>query len=172
MEIFLSENCSDYMAWKAAHLLEPNYHSLCDIGLLLQSNTSSIEHVYHDMGELFPLKLQSEQFFRVCIFQMILKQRNKLSSKYNFVHLLFEAFSNLGYRSEILDICILSYSEIVEQINNLQQWKSFILLVQGSCPTSDSELYLTKLINDIINKNTDMKTLKRNMLRMIYLKDL
>ena len=36
MEIFLSENCSDYMAWKAAHLLEPNYHSLYDIGLLIK----------------------------------------------------------------------------------------------------------------------------------------
>ena len=79
MEIFLSKNCSDYMAWKAAHLLKPNYHSLYDIGLLLQSNTTSIEHVYRDMEQLFPLKLQSEQFFRVCIFQMILKQRNKLS---------------------------------------------------------------------------------------------
>ena len=101
MKKFLLKNCSNYMLWKAGHLLEPNYHSLYDVGLLLQSNTASIEHVYRDMEQLFPLKLQSEQFFHVCIFQIILNQRNKLSVEHNFVELLFEAFSTLGYRSEI-----------------------------------------------------------------------
>ena len=166
--IFLIDDCSDYTAWKAARLLEPSYFSLCNVAMLLQCSTVNIDHIYRDTLDLYSDLLTEEEFFRLCIFKIITKQRNKLSFKHHFIELLFKCFSELGYRNEISEICMKNYSEIIANINSLTRWEEFILLTRGPYPTADSEMYLNKIIYDVGEKFTHMKKLRNQMLQMIF----
>ena len=170
---FLVEHLSDYMIWKAARLLEPSYLTIYNIGLRLGGDVASIEDIYSDIGANFPSNVRDEQFFRMCITRIMLRQRNILSEKkINFVHMLFSVFCDLGLKSEILDICLVSYAKIIQLINNLETWKQFILLVRGPYPTLDSEMYLNKLVFDIGEKYSHMKRVKHDMNNLIHTSNL
>ena len=62
--------------------------------------------------------------------------------------------------------------KLVTNISNLSDWKNVILNIRGPYPTLDSEMVLSKMIEDITLSNCEMKRLKKSMLDLIYFHNL
>ena len=54
----------------------------------------------------------------------------------------------------------------------LSDWRNIILDVRGPYLTPDSEIVLTKMIQDVISANSQMIKLKKSMFDLIYVQDL
>ena len=62
--------------------------------------------------------------------------------------------------------------KLVTNISNLSDWKNVILNIRGPYPTLDSEIVLSKMIEDITLSNCEMKRLKKSMIDLIYFHNL
>ena len=89
----------DYQCWKAAYIISPSYFSIFEVGLSLGSNDLIIQNVLADMKSKFKNNLESRQYFWMCLYRIILREKNKQGD--NFRSLIEEKFSELGYEEEI-----------------------------------------------------------------------
>lgn len=64
------------------------------------------------------------------------------------------------------------YMKLISNVSTLSDWRNIILNVRGPHPTPDSEIVLTKMIQDIISANSQMMKLRRSMFDLIYVYDL
>ena len=62
--------------------------------------------------------------------------------------------------------------KLVSNVQTLSDWRNIILNVRGPYPTPDSEIVLTKMIQDVILANSQMIKLKKFMFDLIYVQDL
>ena len=90
----------DYQCWKLAYLITPSYFNIFQLGLAIGSNDLSIENTLTNLKNKFKNNLDSAQYYRMCLFKIILKERNRQGK--NFVTFIsLKDFLNMGYKDHL-----------------------------------------------------------------------
>lgn len=89
----------DYQCWKLAYLITPSYFNIFQLGLAIGSNDLSIENTLTNLKNKFKNNLDGAQYYRMCLFKIILKERNRQGK--NFVTFISERLSNMGYKDHL-----------------------------------------------------------------------
>ena len=88
---------TDYQLWKSVWLVKPTRTVLYDIVLALGGDNSTIEFAEQNLKKYFIDNLSSEDFYRFCLFNILLKLRNKNGGGDLFYAKIHTVFNNLGF---------------------------------------------------------------------------
>ena len=86
---------TDYQLWKSVWLVKPTQTVLYYIVLALGGDNSAIEFAEQNLKKHFIDNLSSEDFYRFCLFNILLKIQNK--NRDLFYPKLHTVFNNLGF---------------------------------------------------------------------------
>ena len=88
---------TDYQLWKSVWLVKPTRTVLYHIGLALVGDNSTIEFAEHNLKKYFIDNLSSEDFYRFCVFNILLKLRYKNGVGDLSYAKICTVFNNLGF---------------------------------------------------------------------------
>ena len=86
---------SDYQVWKSVWLVKPTRTNLYDIVLSLGGDSVSIEAAEENLKKYFLDNLTTEDFYRFCLFNILIKIRNQDSKLFRLK--LKTVYNSLGY---------------------------------------------------------------------------